>query len=42
MKVCPYCGKENDDRNEACERCFAGLPEKEEKTKKDNKNKESE
>lgn len=26
MKKCPYCGRENDDRNVNCEKCFARIP----------------
>ena len=25
MKKCPYCGHENDDKAENCERCYAGI-----------------
>ena len=31
MKKCPYCGKENHDEAEVCERCFAGFPHDDEK-----------
>lgn len=30
MKKCPYCGHENKDNGERCERCSAGLPQKKE------------
>ena len=26
MKKCPYCGKEQDDSNVNCEKCFAFIP----------------
>ena len=26
MRKCPYCGYENDERNENCSRCKAGIP----------------
>jgi len=31
MKKCPYCGKDNDDKASACERCFAGFPAEKQK-----------
>lgn len=40
MKKCPYCGHENDEQNELCERCLAQLrvePEKPVKAKKKDK-----
>ena len=29
MKKCPYCGKENDENREVCERCRAAFPHEE-------------
>ena len=34
MKKCPYCGHENEDQAENCERCRAGLPHEETNTEK--------
>ena len=33
MKRCPYCGRENDDGNVNCEKCFARIPIPAEKPK---------
>ena len=38
MKKCPYCGHENDDKNEVCINCRAELP----KVKKDKSTEEHE
>lgn len=29
MKKCPYCGHDNDDRNEVCEHCKADISHEE-------------
>ena len=29
MKKCPYCGREQDDSNVNCEKCFAFIPAEE-------------
>jgi len=26
MKICPYCGRENDDDAIVCQKCCAGFP----------------
>lgn len=31
MKKCPYCGMENKNEAERCEKCFAGFPHEEPK-----------
>lgn len=38
MKKCPYCGQVNEDNENRCSKCYAGLP----KDKKEEKDKETE